>query len=310
MRRWTTQWPRLVILGLSAPLDCGLSRHRCILSVGSAVTAALFMIANTCGSVGDDAGRGRLLRLRDWVRETGHLTVVRGPVLRAMDLPDVDLQVRQRAFRGPGEVLTHVCGVAVERGQQDLLFFAATDESDGSAVVWRASVAGELLRTVRFVDGIATSVSDAEFDVAFRREVEYFLRKMRDGALDTRSLPFSPVPAAGPQATAPRAEYSGDRPKAWFQENSPNPAQPVGSPCCRGNVDVRLASSLPSWRTLANYCFAAVAAADAASAEERAAQSLVLCSSDYTNRPPPKSPIRRSYSGDRWASTAADLVTR
>ena len=128
------------------------------------------------GSVGTDASRASLKVVQEWVRDTGAETVIRGNILRPMGLPAADLHVRERGFRRSNEVLTHVCAVPTS-GFDESVFFAATDEADGSAIVWRASVAGELLSTVRFAGGVAIRVSDAEFKDAFNTERAFFVEQ-------------------------------------------------------------------------------------------------------------------------------------
>ena len=115
----------------------------------------------------------------EWVLKTGAPTVIRGHILRAMDLEDTDVAVKQRAFRKTGELLTHVCAVSIGPDDGELIFFSLVDERDGTAVVWRTSSAGEVVSTVLFAGGVATRVPDVQFRDEFAREKMYFFEKMR-----------------------------------------------------------------------------------------------------------------------------------
>ena len=166
------------------------------------------------GSVGTDASRAPLKVVQEWVRDTGAETVIRGNILRPMGLPAADLRVRERGFRRSNEVLTHVCAVPTS-AFDDSVFFAATDETDGSAIVWRASVAGDLLSTVRFAGGVAIRVSDAEFKDAFNTERAYFVEQA--SAANSRANKSIP-PVMSPQTqsvTRQPNSVSGKPPTAF-----------------------------------------------------------------------------------------------
>jgi hypothetical protein len=126
------------------------------------------------------ANHSRPLRpLAEWVRKTGVETVVRGHIVETMGFPPVDLPVRERGFRVTGENLTHVCSVSTAPQYADFLFLATVKESDGSALVWRVSLEGELLDAIRFFQGIAVRVPKTEDYQQFLAEKLYFLKKLQ-----------------------------------------------------------------------------------------------------------------------------------
>ena len=141
-------------------------------AISGAVTPASASVSS------EPRARG-LKPLAEWVLNTGTSTVIRGPVLRPMNLPDADMPVKQRGFRKTGEVLTHVCAVGVSPADADLIFLSVIDERDGTAVVWRTSSDGELVSTVLFAAGVAARVPDVQFRDEFAREKMYFLEKLR-----------------------------------------------------------------------------------------------------------------------------------
>ena len=86
-----------------------------------------------------------LKALSEWVLRTGAQSVVRSHIVEVMDLPAMDMPVRERGFRVTGETMTHVCSVSTAPGYADLLFFALVNEDDGSATIWRTTTSGELI---------------------------------------------------------------------------------------------------------------------------------------------------------------------
>lgn len=139
--------------------------------------ALMVMTGRLLASIGQDAQGGPLQNLADWVRDTGPVTVMRGKIIAPIGFPDRDLAVNERGFRERQEPLTHVCAVPSE-STGDTLFFAVTDERDGSAIVWRTSKTGHLTGTVRFTGGIAQRVPDEDFHSQFVREKSYFIGKL------------------------------------------------------------------------------------------------------------------------------------
>ena len=117
--------------------------------------------------------------LRQWLLRTGKVTVVRGRILEPMNLPAVDMPVRERGFRHKGERLTHVCSVSTMFGYQDVLFFAQVDESDGSATIWRTGQDGTLVSTVRFSRGGVERIPNKRFNSDFVAEKLFFTTQMR-----------------------------------------------------------------------------------------------------------------------------------
>jgi hypothetical protein len=110
-----------------------------------------------------------------------------------MGLENVDLPVRERGFRREGDAITHVCAVPISPALGDVLFLAATDESDGSAVVWRSSLNATILNTVGFSGGAAKQVPDARFDRIFGTEIMFFAAQMGASHVPSKSV-ASPAP--------------------------------------------------------------------------------------------------------------------
>ena len=158
---------------------------------------ANLMITAAARSVPSTAYQASLAPLAEWVRQTGKPTVMRAPILRALGLPrSSDLSVLERGFRDPGEQLTHVCSVSSEPGLENVVFVALVDENDGNATVWRAERTGQLTTSVRFVDGQAKQISNAETEVLFTSEKAYLLKQMRGRSF--RTGPSSNTPAVDP----------------------------------------------------------------------------------------------------------------
>ncbi len=160
-------------------------------------------------SIGGDASQPNSLEpLKQWALQTGKPTVMRGVIVRAMGFPDRDIEVRERGFQMRGETLTHVLAAPIDAAHDDALFFAVTDERDGSAVVWRSSTRGETTKTVRFADGVAIQAPTATSAAAFGAEVNYFRRKMTevaDNNMQNDGTPTAP-PAVSSRATPLRPQ--------------------------------------------------------------------------------------------------------
>ncbi len=131
------------------------------------------------GSVSQPAQRQPLKALADWLQRTGKESVVRAPILEAMDLPAKDMPVRERGFRHEGERLTHVCSVSSVPRYADLLIFAQVDESTGDATVWRTSFEGVLTSTIRFTGGVVERVPNETLKSGFDAEKLIFTTRMR-----------------------------------------------------------------------------------------------------------------------------------
>jgi hypothetical protein len=135
--------------------------------------------------------KASLASLAEWLDTTGTPTVMRAPVAEALGFANADLPVRERGFRGKGEQLTHVGSVIAIPGYNDVVFFALVDESTGNATVWRAHRSGDLVASVIFVNGEATTNPDQQTREPFIAEKDYLLRQMRD-RLFRASPPNSP----------------------------------------------------------------------------------------------------------------------
>lgn len=125
-----------------------------------------------------------------WVQATGRPTVIRAPIARALGLPVSDVAVRERGFRVTGEKLTHVCAVAID---DNITFFASTNEETGDAVIWRPDVAGSLVATAAFSNGSATRVTNESLYAQFVSERDYFLYKAQNSAEKPRSTTTVPA---------------------------------------------------------------------------------------------------------------------
>lgn len=157
------------------------------------VFATFILLGQSVGtaSTGGDAQVPALHPVVEWVERTGKETVLRAVVVRAMHLPDTDLAVRERGLRIEGEHITHVCAVPRATQYAGTVFFAITDEHDGSAVVWQASTRGDLLATVHFAGGVALRENGVESQTTLAKEIAFF-HAARQGELASRS----PTPAA------------------------------------------------------------------------------------------------------------------
>ncbi|MDQ3117956.1 MAG: hypothetical protein M3Q89_00040, partial [Verrucomicrobiota bacterium] len=146
------------------------------------------------------------------VKATGKETVIRGGVTVALGLPDTDLPVLQRAFRSEGETLTHVCSVASVPGHEEFVFVASVDEGSGDAIVWRATLNGRLVSSVKFYRGLAITVSNEETQALFAAEKASLLRQMQLRSFRTGTAPApkpSPAPLQEPTNVEPNV------PRAW-----------------------------------------------------------------------------------------------
>jgi hypothetical protein len=151
-----------------------------------AVVLIATLVTIVSGSVSQPGQIEPLKPLADWLRRTGKESVVRGPILKAMDLPANDMPVRERGFRHEGGRLTHVCSVSLVPGYADFLLFAQVDESNGDATVWRTSFEGVLVSTVRFADGVVERVPNEECKSGFDAEKVIFTTKMRQDQRDQK----------------------------------------------------------------------------------------------------------------------------
>ncbi len=145
-----------------------------------------------------------LNKLAEWVLQTGIQTVVRGHIIEAMGLPAFDIPVRERGFRVIGEEFTHVCSVSGAFGSHDLVVFALVDEATGNATIWRTARDGQLIKTVRFQDGLARSIPNDTERRQFEAEKAYFLSKPESQKMDSHAQ-------REPAGTAAR-QRSGRRP--------------------------------------------------------------------------------------------------
>ena len=50
-----------------------------------------------------------LKALSEWVLQTGAQSAIRSHIVEVMELPAMDMPVRERGFRITGETMTHVC---------------------------------------------------------------------------------------------------------------------------------------------------------------------------------------------------------
>ena len=143
------------------------------------VAIALLLASDSNASVPPTGEAKPLKSLSEWLLRTGKPTVMRSRILEAVNLPAIDMPLRERGFRHQGERITHVCSVITTPGYQDLLFFAQVDESDGSATIWRTGWDGALVSTVRFAEGKVERVPNEHFISGFTAEKLIFLTKMR-----------------------------------------------------------------------------------------------------------------------------------
>ena len=163
--------------------------------IAAVLIASLATIVS--GSVSQPGQKQPLKPLVDWLKRTGKESVVRAPILNALDLPAKDMPVRERGFRHEGERLTHVCSVSSVPGYADLLFFAQVDESNGDATVWRTNIEGVLASTIRFTGGVVERVPNEAFKSDFDEEKVIFTTRMRLDQRDqkqgqrTRILPMA-----------------------------------------------------------------------------------------------------------------------
>ena len=108
----------------------------------AAIAIALLLTPVARASVPRAGEATPLKPLAEWLLRTGKPSVVRSRILEAMNLPALDMPVRERGFRHEGERITHVCSICTASGYSDLIFFAQVDESNGSATVWRTGPEG------------------------------------------------------------------------------------------------------------------------------------------------------------------------
>ena len=141
--------------------------------------ASLCALSGICDA---DASRlpqaEKLARVVSWLMESGKPVVIRKHIANAFGLGGVDISVRERGFKPPGQDLTEVCAVA--SNAPDILFLARVNEADGSAIVWKTSPSGKLDATVSFdpVEG-AKLVSNSGHEAAFIAAKNYFIGKAK-----------------------------------------------------------------------------------------------------------------------------------
>ncbi|HEY1583700.1 MAG TPA: hypothetical protein VGF73_11440 [Chthoniobacterales bacterium] len=141
---------------------------------------------------------------------------MRGPIAAAFGMGENDLSVRERGFRGDGERLTHVCSVA-DGPTGAAIFLGLVDESTGDATIWRATGAGDLVSTVRFLGGQAMQATSAQPQTSFISEKDYMIRQMRAQSfrLDP-APPHEPSPHASPEVIVRSGQDKRLLPSEWL----------------------------------------------------------------------------------------------
>jgi hypothetical protein len=143
--------------------------------------------------------------VREWVLSTGTSTVIRRNVVEALGLGAADLPVKQRAIRALGARFTEVVSIPTQGGavSSNIILFGRVDESDGTCIVWRSGLDGQLVTTVTLRPDDASS---EDFNNSDFTEVKLFFlyqsQKETNGAGQS-SNHASPRPVGNSFSTIP-----------------------------------------------------------------------------------------------------------
>lgn len=176
-----------------------------LVSVIGIVVLAWTLVCPLAYSSRETVFRTSLSQVGEWVDRSGKITVMRGNIAEKLGFQNNDLRVHERGFRIAGEQLTHVCSTTDFPGFEEIIFFALVDETTGDAVIWRTTRNGDLVRTARFEDGLAKTVPNETEQTAFAAEKEYFLKKVREEAVQNNPAPPDTLQAA-PWRSEPPAD--------------------------------------------------------------------------------------------------------
>lgn len=117
-----------------------------------------------------------------WTMQTGKPGEIKADLAQLLNLAHHDLAIRERAFSALGE--THLIATSPETGdlrKEGFIIISRISQTNGAAIIWRASLSGQLVMAVLVHPINGVSVLPVEKQTGeFLAEKEYFRRKMRE----------------------------------------------------------------------------------------------------------------------------------
>ena len=145
-----------------------------------AVVLAFTGAGRVSGSV--NAPSGDADDVVNWAINTGRPGEIKTDLAELLNLAHHSVPIRERAFTAVGE--THLLAASLETGgvvNEGFVIISRISQKDGTAIIWRGSLSGQLLMAVLVDPAKGISVLPVEAQVGeFLAEREYFRRKMRE----------------------------------------------------------------------------------------------------------------------------------